>query len=253
MKRTRSSRRPRRTRRRTVRRIVRKARNRAFVKRVKKIVEKSAELKSYGATGGQAAALSNSFNVITITNVPDTTAFTQQTFNTRTGQEIMGKNIDLKMIFFNRPNTTSQPNFPVVPVSWVRVMILEGGDKQGQTIAPGAGLNMFYGVDGVRVNYTAIADRLESMTYKIDPMFYRTLLDRKFAIGNGGNGVQQIIKTMRIKYNKKIRFQERSEGLNLQNKLVWFVWWVHGFSNVNLFEPYGYYYNFRFTFTDIGG
>lgn len=197
-----------------------KRRARVLTKKIKSVILKTTETKYAGAIVSSFAvpSLNSTLNVIPLNDIDNWKSFaTENPQNFRVGQEYILSRFHIKHDIGNVVQTTGAA---IVPL-YFRCMIIEARNMAG-TAAPASGTQMWRGVEDLNTSFTAISPINQCMWYKIDWKQYRTVFDRKWMIGNNGNGqdVKNIEFTVPI--NKKIKCNAGSEG-NAQQSRRYFM------------------------------
>lgn len=217
LKKRRSSRR-RRTRSRMRRTRVRRTKKKSLSRKIKDIQLRQCEQHVIGGFTNTLNTAVTFFGLQPLNDVlNDPTTSTTRIWNFRRGQEYILQRFQINMNFHNIPDAT----LGLVPIC-NRVMIIEGR-QLGGTSDPLPGTAMWMGVEGVRVSAVSITGLAQSMTYKIDPKYYRTWFDKRYWIGHKGNGNESLWKRIVVRVNKKISTNQLLEGNQEQNRRFWLL------------------------------
>lgn len=202
------------------------SRSRALTKRIKSVVLKTAETKTYGVcetVDNLGTCYWEPLNYVT----PYTagTGPSNEQFQTRFGQQYHLVGFRLKMAFSNYPAEGVASIKPLM----VRVVIVEAYKEQA-TIKPTSLTPMFIDGQSERVDWADIGLTMASMCYKIDHKKYRTVKDQVFVLGNGSNSANGwAIKMLDwwVPIKKDINCDEMNTGDLQQDRCYYFGYWAY--------------------------
>lgn len=203
------------------------ASSRRLTKKIKRVVFKTAETKTYGTCetyDNPGTCYWETLNNVTM--YPAGSTVSTEQFQTRFGQKYHLVGFRIKMLFSNYP--TAAPGSAIKPIM-VRIVLIEAKSEQA-TIKPTSTTPMFIDGKSERVDWLDIGNTYASMAYKIDHKKYKTIRDQTFVVGLGRNsangwGAQPIDWWVPIK--KDVNCDETLAGDLQQDRSYYFGFWAY--------------------------
>lgn len=193
-----------------------KSRNRALTKKIESVVLKTAEKHTVGSLHFGHSALAETAYLFPLSEIPIHGALVAD-HKSRVGQEVVHTGVQIKGVISNAVDESG-----VAITTMYRLLILETSNHVG-SYSLDTSVLAWKGPDGNNVTTLSILGLAASMTYKLDPAYYHTLVDRVYTLGNTGNGRNSKIVEINKYWKKKIKFSGNSTGDYLQDRQIFMV------------------------------